>query len=317
MRKFILFITIVLLFLSTVDLCSIGMGKRIVFMPFYDESGYRGPWQLKYEVPEMIGDMIGGADEYFYIVPMDSVTSAMEKPEKKNIFKRFFGLFMNKKERQRILTDHEVLSVARRVGGDIVITGVVNDFNFRRWGGGDPMIGGYKSYTAKVQIEQVRVLRVLDGRPLGTVRGEETKNSKGLGLELFGKPRRMDLEFYSLDSLDYGSKRFLSTLMGQTTVEALNKVHKELRGIIARPDSNWYSAQKFKILSVETGRAVINAGSADGITPGDKFIVFAFESGVRVGKINVITVWSDHVSQAQIIDGQDEIRPEDKIMPEF
>ncbi|HDY88192.1 MAG TPA: hypothetical protein ENH82_08780 [bacterium] len=169
----------------------------------------------------------------------------------------------------------------------------------------------------RVKIEQVRVLRVSDGRPLGTVRGEEEKTTRGVGLELFGKPRKMDMEFYGLDSLDFGSKRFLGTLMGQTTVEALNKVHKELRGIIARPDSNWYSAQKFKILSAETGMAAINAGKADGIAPGDRFNVYAVESGVLVGKINVITVWSDHVSQTQIITGQETIRPGDKIMPEF
>ena len=115
MRRFIFLITIVMLFSSTMEPRAIGFGKQIVFMPFYDESGYRGPWKLKYEVPEMIGDMIGGSDDYFYIVPMDSVTSVMEKPPRKNIFLRFFGLFLNRKERQRILSDFEVLSVARKI----------------------------------------------------------------------------------------------------------------------------------------------------------------------------------------------------------
>ena len=149
------------------------------------------------------------------------------------------------------------------------------------------------------------------------MRGTDTKNTRGLGLELFGKPRQMDLEFLSLDSLDFGSKRYLGTMMGQTTVEALNKVHKELRAVIARPDSNWYMAKKFKVISIDAGNAIINAGSADGINPGDRFTVFASESDVRVGKINVITVWSDHVSRAEILEGQDEIRPDDYLMPEM
>lgn len=317
MRKFIFFITMILLLCTTLESITQQLGKRVVFMPFYDESGYRGPWDLSNAIPEMLGDMLGGTDDYFIVVPMDTVKKAMEKPEKISAVKRFLNLFSNKKKTQNIMTDSEILSVARKINGDIVITGVVADFNMRRFGGGEPMLGGYKSYTTKVEIEQVRILRVSDGRPLGTVRGEDAKNSRGLGLELFGKPRQMDLEFISMDSLDFGSKRFLGTMWGQTTVEALNKVNTELRAVIARPDTNWYKTKQFKIISTEAGNAIIDAGSADGVTPGDRFTVFASESGVRVGKINVMTVWSEHVSRTEILEGKDEIRPGDTIMPEM
>jgi hypothetical protein len=292
-------------------------GKVIVFMPFYDESGYRGPWELSYEIPQMIGDMISGAEEYFTVVPMDTVKTILDKPEKKSAVSNFFSLFSNKKSRQKVMTDAEVLSIARHIGADFAITGVIEDFNFKRTGAGDPMVGGYKSYNSKVSVDQVRILRVADGRPLGTVKGEENKTSRGLGLELLGKPRQMDLEFYSLDSLDFGSKRYLSTLLGQTTVEALNKVHKEIRAIITKPDTTWFVAKKFKVLSIERGEVIINAGFADGISPGDRFNVFAAESGVRVGKINVINVWSDHAAKAEVLEGKEDIRPEDFIMPEL
>lgn len=317
MRKIIFIITVVMVLFAAVEPFTQVLGKRVVFLPFYDESGYRGPWELRYEIPEMLGDMLGGADDYFYIIPMDTVKNAMIKPEVESAVKKFFGLFRNKKNPQKILTDSEVLSVVRRLGGDIAITGIVAAFNMRRFGGGEPMIGGYKSYTTKVEIEQVRILRVSDGRPLGTVRGAETKNTRGLGLELFGKPRQMDLEFLAVDSLDFGSKRYLGTMWGQTTIEALNKVNKEIRTIIAKPDSNWFIMKKFKVISIDAGNVIINAGSGDGITPGDRFIVFASESGVRVGKINIMTVWSEHVSRAEILEGRDEIRPDDTIMPEL
>lgn len=317
MRKSILVITLILLAFSAAEPMSQGFGKRVMFLPFYDESGYRGPWDLSYQIPEILGDMLGGADDYFQVIPMDTVRTVMPVKKTQNVFKKFFGLFSNRKKAQNVLSDNEILSYARTVGADIAITGVIENFNMSRTGGGDPMVGGYKSYTTKVKIEQVRVLRVDDGRPLGTVRGEESKSSRGLGLELFGKPRQMDLEFISMDSLDFGSKRFLGTMWGQTTIEALNKVHKELRTVIAKPDSNWYVTKNFRIISIDSGNAIINAGSADGVTAGDRFVVFASESGTRVGKINVLTVWSDHVSQAEIIEGRDEIRPEDTIRPEM
>ena len=163
MRKLILSVTIILLLFAAKEPYSLQYGKRIVFMPFYDESGYRGPWDLGYQVPEMLGDMLGGTDDYFIVVPMDTIRSIMSKPETESAVMKFLDLFRNKKRIQKILTDAEVLSVARKLKGDIAITGVVSDFNMRRTGGGEPMIGGYKSYTTKVEVDQVRVLRVTDG----------------------------------------------------------------------------------------------------------------------------------------------------------
>lgn len=319
MRRFIMFSLFLAFSVAAVTARAADVetaGKRVIFMPFYDDTGYRGPWDLKYEVPQMVGDMLGGADEYFYVVPMDTLKSELANREKKGWFSRFLDVFRNVKKVQFNFTDSEVLSIARKYDADIAITGDITDFNFHRWGAGDPMLGGYKSYTAHVTVEQVRILRVATGETMGVVRGEQDSNDRGLGLELFGKPRQMDLEFYSLDSLDFGSKRFLTTLMGQTAVEALATVHQEIRSVVTRPDSIWYETKKFMVISIDPNAAMINAGSLDGVAPGDRFNVFAAESGVRVGKISVVNVWSDHVSRAEILEGRDTIRAEDIILPE-
>jgi len=314
MRKIILLFTIIIILLPSMEDLAVSAGKRIVIFPFYDDSGYKGPWELHTEVPEMLGDML--MDEYFYVVPMDSVLENMPKPEKKNVFFRFLSLFSNRKSKQKIMSDLEVLTLARKMNSDYAITGIIEDFTFRRQGGGDVIIGGYKSYTTKVYLSNVRILRVIDGAPLGTVRGEANNKESGLGLELLGKPRKRDIEFYSLDSLDYGSKRFLSTLMGQTAVEALNKVHKDIRAIVTLPDTSFYAEKKFKVSSMYSGIVSIDAGSSDGVKPGDLFRVFTSESGILVGRINITEVWSDHFSKAEIIEGKDEIRAGDFIMPD-
>ncbi len=290
-------------------------GKRIVIMPFYDESGYRGPWDLKNELPVMLGDML--EDEYYRVVPNDSVTALMEKPKKPGIMRRVAGIFANRKERQKILTDGQVLDIARKLDGDVVITGFLEEFNYRRLGGGEPMIGGYKSFNAKVKLEQVRILNVANGQQMGrAITAEDSKTDRGLGLELFGKERKRDYEFYSLDSLDFGSKRFIASLMGQATVEALNKVQKEIRAVISLPDTNWYSYKKFKVLLIEQGVVTINAGSGDGVKAGDRFRVYTADSGVSVGRISITTVWGEHISKAEILEGKDEIRQNDIIMPD-
>jgi hypothetical protein len=316
MKKIIIAFTVLMVFCSILYPESIGVGKRIVFMPFYDESGYQGPWRLKVELPVMLGDML--QDDYYRIVPIDSVTTLMEKPKSKNFFRKVLGLFMNQKEHQRVMTDGEVLAIARKLNGDVVITGFIEAYNYRRMGGGEPMIGGYKSYNAKVGLDQVRILNVANGQQMGrAIKGEDNKTDRGLGLELFGKERKRDYEFYSLDSLDFGSKRFLSSLIGQATVEALNKVQKEIRAVISLPDTNWYSYKKFRVLLVEQGVATINAGSGDGIKAGDRFRVYTSDSGVPVAKIGVTVVWGEHISKAEIIEGKEEIRQNDVIMPDI
>ena len=314
MRKTIAALTVILLFFAIFSQNADSYGKRIVLLPFYDESGYRGPWQIHNEVPVMLGDML--MDDYYYVVDLDSVLSIIGPPPKtKNIFFRFLNLFANKKIKQKILNDSEILSIARNVDADYVIIGIIDKFTYKRQGGGEPMIGGYKSYSAQVKIEQIRVINVSDGKLVATVNGEEKKTSRGLGLELFGKPRRLDLEFYSLDSLDFGSKRFLNSLMGQATVEALNNAQRDIKNAITKPDNEWFKEKKFKILSIETGVVTINAGSADGLSAGDQFNVYALESNTLVGKINVTNLWADHVSKAEILSGRDEIRPNDYILP--
>ena len=301
------------LFPSMVDL-AVSAGRRIVVLPFYDDSGYVGPWELHKEVPGMLGDML--MDDYFYVVPIDTVMKSMEKPEKISVLSRFFGLFSNKRYDQKILTDLEIVSYGRDFDADYAITGIVEDFTFRRQGAGDVLIGGYKSYLAKVELSNVRILRIADGTSLGSVGGEAEKSERGLGIDLFGKPRKRDIELYSLDSLDFGSKRFLNTLLGIAAVEALNKVQKEIRAILTLPDTTWYAEKKFKVISIDGSIVNINAGLADGIKPGNQFRVFASESGVLVGKINVTEVWSDHLSKAEILEGKDTIRSGDVIMPD-
>ena len=316
MRRIIFIVAVLLTFFSMIQSGAVGTGKTVMFMPFIDDSGYRGPWLLRYEIPVMLGDMIG--DSYYSVVPMDSVRSHMEKPRKKSLFYRFISIFMNQKDRQKVLSDNEVCSIARKLGADIAITGIVDDYTFKRIGGGEVLIGGYKYYNTKVSLDQVKILNVATGRQMGKlIHAEDAKSEKGLGLELFGKERRRDYEFYSLDSLDFGSKRFLGTLMGQSTVEALNKVNREIRAVITLPDTNWYSYKKFRILLIETGIVTINAGSLDGVRSGDRFRVYTSDSGIPVGKINVTTVWSERISKAEILEGKDEIRVNDVIMPDL
>jgi hypothetical protein len=314
MKRFLISVSLQIILAAMFAGTAGAAGKTIAVLPFYDDSQYRGPWELYREVPEMLGDML--ADEYFTVIPMDSVMVYSPKEKEPGVLMKFVNLFRNEHHKSKILSDIEAVTIGRKLNADYVVTGIIDNYSYRRRGGGGAMVGGYKSYTANVAVSNVRVIRVSDMVPVGTFKGESEQNDRGWGLELLGKPRDRDLEFFGLDSLDFGSKGFLATLMGITTVEALNKVHKEIRAVVTPPDNSYYAEKKFKIISIDNGIVNIDAGSADGIKPGDQFRVFTADSGTMVGKINVMQLWADHISKAEITEGRDEIRMGDVILPE-
>ncbi len=197
-----------------------------------------------------------------------------------------------------------------------MITGFLEDFNYRRMGGGEPMIGGYKSFNAKVKVEQVRILNVANGQQMGrAITGEDNKPDRGLGLELFGKERKRDYEFYSLTALIVGSKRFIATSWVRRRWRPSTSPEGN-RAVISLPDTNWYQLQENSRCSSSNGRVTINAGSGDGVKAGDRFLVYTADSGVSVGRISITTVWGEHISKAEILEGKDEIRQNDIIMPD-
>ena len=89
-RIFIIFTLFMVLAAANEDIV-ISAGKSIVVLPFYDDSGYRGPWQLHNEVPEMLGDML--LDDYFNVISMDSVLAALPKSPKKGAISKFIDIF--------------------------------------------------------------------------------------------------------------------------------------------------------------------------------------------------------------------------------
>ena len=106
MRKIIAALTVVLLFFAIFSENADSYGKRIILLPFYDESGYRGPWQIHNEVPIMLGDML--MDDYYFVVDLDSVINIMGPPPKpKSIFSKFINLFANRKNKQKIAAVEE------------------------------------------------------------------------------------------------------------------------------------------------------------------------------------------------------------------
>ncbi len=232
-------------------------------------------------------------------------------PLKKNLLTRMWSPFSNKKEITR-LPDSDILEAARKLKADLAIIAVIKDFNYRRFKAGSPLIGGYGSYKAQVELNPLRVIRVIDGKVIDEVKLISNERERGLGLELLGKPRQKDLEFISLDKMDFGSREFYKTMIGFVTLNIMKKAVLEIRNTVARPDISRFKDRQISILNLDRTKMQvhINIGLDDAIEQGMKFGVFT-EDGVKVGRIIVTQILAAQLSLAEIIEGAVNIRKGD------
>ena len=289
--------------------------KVVALFPFVDESGYRGPWDLTNGLPRALGFQLDS--EYFIVIPYDTCLAMLPKTEKKKrLLSKMLSQFSNKKEITRI-PDSDILEAARKLKADLAIIAVVKDYNYSRFKAGSPLIGGYGSYKAQIELNPLRIIRVIDGKVIDEVKISSNERERGLGLQLLGKPRQSDLEFVNLDKMDFGSREFYETLIGLVTLNTMKKAVVEIRNTVARPDMSRFKDRKIYILNLDRTKMQvhINVGLDDAIEQGMKFGVFT-EDGVKVGRIIVTQILAAQLSLAEIIEGTVNIRKSDLLRPE-
>jgi len=271
--------------------------QYIAILPFEDKSRYGGSWDIQGGTAALLGEIL--RENMFYtILPQDSVQAVLER--------------RSKKERRG-----DIAAIGRELGADVVITGKIEDFNITRFMAGAQMLGGYRSYASTVKLEAT-LWRVMDGRELGIIGGEEEIKDRDLGLTLLGRPTEKDSQFYELDRIAFGSEAFRKTIIGQATMEALRQIKSKIEEVVTPPSALTEPTRRVIVLEVQDDEAYVNAGAEDGVEIGDKFNVYdkgkelkdPFTGEVlgrtdeqKVGAIQIVEIKGAHLSKARIVDG--------------
>ena len=120
----------------------------IAVISLVDDSGFReGIWNFGVELAGALASAVEGSPRWL-VVPPEAVSQAVGAREK--------------------LSREELLEVGRLVQADLVVGGVVEAFDMKRRTVGDPLLGGYKSFTGLADL-RLRVVRCRDGFDLGEV----------------------------------------------------------------------------------------------------------------------------------------------------
>ena len=280
-----------------------GSGPRpdfVAVVPFVDESGFReGVWNVEYELANMLSAELVAVRNW-KIVPFDAVAElALE-----------WGF----------ASHEQALAIGRKLGADFVIVGLLQDYDMRRLSVGDPLVGGYKSYSAVAQM-RVEIARVDDGSAIGQAETLRDLTDRDVGLDLLGKPREQDLQFAGLKEVEFGSEAFGQTLLGQATIEAIGElVHKVVAAF--EPEGLVFEGDAPEVIAVYSEDLYANIGSEHGIRPRLRFFVYPGNERIKaeglapeesVALVEVVEIISTRLASLRVIRATGEIKAGDRL----
>ncbi|MCY3667303.1 MAG: hypothetical protein OXH81_16690, partial [Gemmatimonadetes bacterium] len=203
---------------------------------------------------------------------------------------------------------------------DFGIVGLLQDYDMRRLSVGDPLLGGYKSYSAVAQMS-VEIARVDDGSAIGKAEVQRELTDRDLGLDLLGKPREQDLQFAGLKELEFGSEEFRQTLLGKATVEAVGElVHKVAAAF--EPEGLVFEGDAPEVIAVYSEDIYANIGSAHGIRPRLRFFVYPGDERIKaegldpaesVALVEVAEIISTRLASLRVLRTTGEIKAGDRL----
>ena len=263
-------------------------GERILVVPFEDHSDFRGTWDLRQEIPQLLGELLRQG-RAFEILPFDSLGALPAGGGESDTSRR----------------DRE-LRAGRDAGADLVLAGDIRRFAIKRFNVGSPLVGGFTSYGVVVEVE-ARLTRVLTGRRDGDeIRGRAEVTDQDLGLTLLGKPTETEAALSRLNEVSFGAQEFRDTIVGAATLDALGKIAGELSvrdSVSAVPDG--------KVLSLEGDGGFASLGRADHVEAGHRLAVHSRRDTQRVGSVQIVEVLTAHLSRFRALEGGEAIREGD------
>jgi curli biogenesis system outer membrane secretion channel CsgG len=161
------------------------------------------------------------------------------------------------------------------LAGDIVVFGRDDRHVGGAIGGGTygaaAGIGGYKNTDKAVVVLNYRLIDVETSEIVATgeARGESKRTSKGFGAGLWAGG------VLAGGSINMGSSNFAETIIGEATIDAVNKLAAQLNASTLQGGADARELDlDARVADVSGNSITINAGAAAGLQPGQTFTVY-------------------------------------------
>jgi hypothetical protein len=278
----------------------------VAVLPFADESGFRpGVWDLGPEMARLVRTELAADDRWQVMVEEETAMAGLDLKARGQA---------------------ETTEWGRQVQADVVLAGRITGYELRRFSVGDPLLGGYKAYSAEVELEVDAVWTATDTAVPLKARQELTE--RGAAVELLGKQRAADLEFERMPELTFGAAEFRASLLGRVTMTAV----AELLDQLAKTAEDRRAAAEVahgEVLSVDGTEVFLSVGHDAGAWVGQRYRVetpgikdrtttaetaAADQGEARSGiVIEVVEVVGARLSRGRIVDGAGAVQPGDPV----
>jgi len=258
-------------------------GPRLAILSFGDEAGFQGTWDLSEDVPRSLADHLMALSS-LRIIDADSARSA--------------------ERAARDAGDSGIplaAAVGRALNADYVLRGVVTACGVRRVVAGDPNLGGYRSFTYSVGLEQVELTRTTTASVVRTLSVVRDSVMRPLELNLFGRPTSHDKEFEALLKIDFGGEAFDELPFGHFIRGALDDLASDVVSTIYDRRPLILSREGARVLAVDEEQIFLGIGVDDYLEIGD-VVPILDDEGHRVGLVEVVEMIGPHLSSANLLE---------------
>lgn len=255
---------------------------RLAVVSFEDRAGFQGRWELARDVPRMLAAQLAARSQMAVAAP-DSVFAAESAV-------RAEGL------RGRELATR----AGQRLGVDLVVRGTVEGCGVRRVVAGDPNLAGYKSYTYRLALSDVELVRASTGEVVRTFAVERDTINRPLELNAFGKPGDLDRQFRQLFEVDFGSAEFLQLGFGRFARDAVAEVASDIVSTVYNRPPLDLSREGAQVLAVDGTQVFLGIGVDDGLATADRLPLLG-GGGERVAVVVVEALIGPHLSKARLL----------------
>lgn len=286
------------------------LDSMIMFMPFTDNSGFGGKWNIAEEIPR-----------YLALYCREKFHASTITPTAVEQFAEGKGVFASSKS-----SAGELTMFAEHFHARYIVTASVEEFSVTRFNVAEQTLAGYEAFAGEVRLHYL----IVDARELSARKKDAVVNEgdvsgvvkdRGLGITLLGKQTDRMYQFYALDNLPFGSEEFNKTVIGEAmakcaesfssklgqalpNLEPLGIGQRSTESPLSPEDTSFHLSRHIihgEVIVLDGDTVFLNVGSGDGVEVGDRIPVTRNDD--VVGEVKISEVRSAHLSFGTVIKG--------------
>ncbi len=195
-----------------------------------------------------------------------------------------------------------------------VLKTVILRIDISKYHVGNPLIGGYQGYQAKL-VSQCLLINVANGSEITRWTLKTDLTDRQLGFTVLAKGIKHALTFGELDTLAFNSPAFRQSLIFRALVAQGQDLRKKVASYFGLESGQKPGLGPFKVLIVRGADFHVNGGSADGLIKDQTYMVYTDggvilghaglplgRESIKIGIARVMAVKGNHLTWLQFSD---------------